>query len=395
MRIGIVLFNTPGYSETFFHSKINGLQEKGIEVRLFCYYKKDDFELCPVIESRKVSQNTLIQSWRFIMEFVLLLPYLFRVIRYIRLERNEGTEWTELFKRIYLNSNLLKANLDWLYFGFATMALGSETVAKAIGAKMVVSFRGSDMAVYPVKNPGCYTMLWKYLDKVHTISMSLLVLSKKHSMPESIPWMKIPPAIDASVFQPFNQEFSQNDKPVFMTTGRLHWIKGYIPTLEALAILKAQGFDFIYKIVGEGEEYERIAFSAYQLGLKENVLFLGRLSHSQVKKELENADIYLQYSIHEGFCNSVLEAQAMGKLCIVSNGGGLAENVLHEETGWVVPKYSPELLAQRIERVLSMSSEEKKRISQNAIARVRREFNIEKQQREFLEFYEIEANEKG
>lgn len=395
MKIGIILFNTPGYSETFFRSKINGLQEKGIEVRLFCYYKKDDFELCPVVESRKVSQNTLIQTWRFIMEFVLLLPYLSRVIRYIRLERNEGTEWTELFKGIYLNANLLKANLDWLYFGFATMTLGSETVAKAIGAKMAVSFRGSDMAVYPVKKPGCYTMLWKYLDKVHTISMSLLVLSEKHSMPESIPWMKIPPAIDTSVFQPFNQEFSQNDKPVFMTTGRLHWIKGYIPTLEALAILKAQGFDFIYKIVGEGEEYERIAFSAYQLGLKDNVRFLGRLPHSQVKKELENADIYLQYSIHEGFCNSVLEAQAMGKLCIVSNGGGLAENVLHEETGWVVPKNSPELLAHRIERVLSLSSEEKKRISQNAIARVRREFNIEKQQREFLEFYEIEANEKG
>lgn len=395
MKIGIILFNTPGYSETFFRSKIKGLQENGVEVRLFCYNKEDDFLLCPVIESRKVSQNTLIQTWRFIKEFVLLSPHLSRVIRYIRLERNERTEWTELFKRIYLNSNLLKANLDWLYFGFATMALGSETVAKAIGAKMAVSFRGSDMAVYPVKNPGCYTMLWKYLDKVHTISMSLLVLSKKHSMPESIPWMKIPPAIDASVFQPFNQEFSQNDKSVFMTTGRLHWIKGYIPTLEALAILKAQGFDFIYKIVGEGEEYERIAFSAYQLGLKDNVRFLGRLSHSQVKKELENADIYLQYSIHEGFCNSVLEAQAMGKLCIVSNGGGLAENVLHEETGWVVSKYSPELLAQRIERVLSMSSEEKKRISQNAIARVRKEFNIEKQQREFLEFYEIEANEKG
>src|SRR5690554_6045256 len=169
MKIGIILFNTPGYSETFFRSKIKGLQENGVEVRLFCYNKEDDFLLCPVIESRKVSQNTLIQTWRFIKEFVLLSPHLSRVIRYIRLERNERTEWTELFKRIYLNSNLLKANLDWLYFGFATMALGSETVAKAIGAKMAVSFRGSDMAVYPVKNPGCYTMLWKYLDKVHTI----------------------------------------------------------------------------------------------------------------------------------------------------------------------------------------------------------------------------------
>lgn len=393
--IGLVLFNTPGYSETFFRSKIKGLQENGVEVRLFCYNKTDDFVLCPVTESPKVSHNLLIQSWNFAREFVLLLPHLPTVIRYIKLERKEETDWIELIKKLYLNAYLLKAKIDWLHFGFTTLALGSETVAKAIGAKMAVSFRGFDMIVYPIKNPDCYKILWKYLDKAHTISQNLLVLARNHGMPDSILYVKISPAINIGVFQSSRPHSPQKEKPIFMTTGRLHWIKGYIPTLEALAILKTQGFDFIYKIVGEGEEYERIAFSAYQLGLKDNVRFLGRLPHSQVKKELENADIYLQYSIHEGFCNSVLEAQAMGKLCIVSNGGGLAENVLHEETGWVVPKYSPELLAQRIERVLSMSSEEKKRISQNAIDRVRREFNIEKQQREFLEFYEIEANEKG
>lgn len=393
MKLGFVLFNSPGYSETFFRSKIKGLQENGVEVRLFCYNKKEDFELCPVVESRKVSHNKIIQGWRSIKEFVLLMPHLSRVIRYIGLERKEGTEWPEIFKKIYLNSNLLKANLDWLHFGFATMVLGSETVAKAIGAKMAVSLRGSDMAVYPVKNPDCYTLLWKYVDKVHAISLSLLVMAEKHGMPVSITSMKISPAIDTSVFKSFDPEFSPKDKPIFMTTGRLHWIKGYVPTLEALALLKAQGFDFIYKIVGEGEEYERIAFSAYQLGLKDRVQFLGRLPYSQVKKELEDADIYLQYSIHEGFCNSVLEAQSMGKLCIVSNGGGLSENVLHNQTGWVVPKYSPQLLAEQIKKVLLMDVQTKTTISKNALERVRREFNVEKQQQQFLEFYEIEGKD--
>ncbi|MBK7870836.1 MAG: glycosyltransferase family 4 protein [Saprospiraceae bacterium] len=52
----------------------------------------------------------------------------------------------------------------------------------------------------------------------------------------------------------------------------------------------------------------------------------------------EKADIYLQYSIQEGFCNAVLEAQAMGLLCIVSDAEGLPENILHGQTGWVVPK---------------------------------------------------------
>ncbi len=388
IKIGLVLSSTPGYSETFFRSKIEGLQENGARVTLFCQSKKKDFTLCPVVEGAKVSRNPIIQAWYFIKVFAGLLPYVCTVLKYVRIERKEKTSWGQLLKKIYLNAHILKHKLDWLHFGFATMALGKETVAKTIGAKMAVSFRGFDIAVYPVKNPGCYKILWKYVDKVHTISISLLQLAKKHGLPDNTAYMKITPAIETTLFQTETLNVYKNERVVLMTTGRLHWIKGYVTTLEALAILKLQGFEFTYKIVGEGVEYERIAFAAYQLGLKDEVNFMGRVPHDQIQKELEAADIYLQYSIQEGFCNAVLEAQAMGKLCIVGDGGGLSENVLHEQTGWVVPKYSPELLAEQIKRVLLLDVEEKNRISKSAIERVRKEFNVEKQQKEFLTFYE-------
>lgn len=389
MKIGILLSNTPSYSETFFNSKIKGLQENGMEVRLYCQNKKDDFTLCTVILSPRVSRNPLLQLWCFIREFTLLLPHLPAVFHYIKLERKEGSSLIQILKRIYLNAYLLKSKLDWLHYGFATMALGSETVAKAIGAKMAVSFRGFDIAVYPVKNPGCYKILWKYVDKVHTISNDLLVLAEKLGLPESVIVEKITPAIDVNLFQSISQDISKIDKVIFMTTGRLHWKKGFLQTIEALSILKKQGLDFTYKIVGEGPEYERIAFVAHQLGLKDNVVFLGKLAHAEVKKQLESATIYLQYSIQEGFCNAVLEAQSMGKLCIVSNAEGLSENVLDGKTGWVVPKFAPEALAKTIQDVIALSQEQKESISQNAQRRVIEEFNIEKQQREFINFYTI------
>ncbi len=392
MRVGIVLSNTPGYSETFFNSKIKGLQNSGAEVLLFCQSKKDDFTLCPVFESPKVSRNPFLQAGYFFNEFFQLLPHLSAVLRFIQLERKEGTSSVQIFKKIYLNAHLLKAKLDWLHFGFATMALGSETVAKAIGAKMAISFRGFDIAIYPVKHPGCYKTLWKYVDKVHTISNDLLVLAKKHGLPENIPVEKITPAIDVALFQSALQDFNSEEKIVFMTTGRLHWKKGFVQTIEALAILKARGLDFTYKIIGEGTEHERIAFAAYQLGLKENVQFLGKLPHTEVKKQLETASIYLQYSIQEGFCNAVLEAQAMGKLCIVSNAEGLSENVLDGKTGWVVPKYSPKALAEKIQKVIALSAEKKASISQNAQKRVKEKFNIEKQQSEFVNFYKTKSS---
>lgn len=186
--------------------------------------------------------------------------------------------------------------------------------------------------------------------------------------------------------------FNRNQQPQtnilqITTIARLHWIKGLEYTLEALSKLKNEGIEFEYTIIGDGIEKERLLFAAYQLGIKENVNFVGKLPQTEVKKALEKTDIYLQYSIQEGFCNAVLEAQAIGLLCIVSDAEGLSENVLDKQTGWVIEKRKPELLAQKIKEVMLLSSLEKDRIRTNATGRVQQEFNLEKQQLEFINFY--------
>lgn len=392
MTIGIILSKPPGYSETFFNSKIKGLKENGYRIVLFTGPTQEKYGGCTHIKSPKVYKYFLLQVFKMFLVGFQLLPHLKAVRYYFKLERAHGSSLKRVLEKTYLNSELLKFKGDWLHYGFATLALDRELVAKAVGAKMGVSFRGFDVVVYPVKNPGCYQVLWKYVDKIHTISDYLLRLAKDHGLPENISYEKITPAVDINSFQPIPDNFSPSTKLVFISTARLHWIKGLVHTIEALSILKNKGFDFTYKIIGEGEEYERIAFAAFQLGLKNEVEFLGKLSHENVKIELESATIYLQYSIQEGFCNAVLEAQAMGKLCIVSNAGGLTENVQHEETGWVVPKYSPHLLAEQIRKVLLMDDELKMKISRNAIARVKGEFNIKKQTKEFIEFFRDNSN---
>lgn len=99
MRIGLVLSNTPAYSETFFNSKIKGLLEHGVDVRLYCQSKKEDFTICPVFISPRVSRNPLLQFWYFIKEFTLLLPHLPAVFHYINLERKERTGFLQILKK--------------------------------------------------------------------------------------------------------------------------------------------------------------------------------------------------------------------------------------------------------------------------------------------------------
>ena len=109
-------------------------------------------------------------------------------------------------------------------------------------------------------------------------------------------------------------------------------------TLEALAILNKRNISYEYIIIGEGECREQLLYTIDDLGLNECVHLLGAVEHDQIKKYYLKSHIYIQYSIQEGFCNSVLEAQAMGLLTFVSNAEGLSENVINDKTAGLYQK---------------------------------------------------------
>ena len=217
-----------------------------------------------------------------------------------------------------------------------------------------------------------------------------MVAAKKQGLTDYIPKVMIQPSIDLDYFNIKGKKWKKinvRGKIHFLTVARLHWKKGLEYTLQALAILKEKNILFQYTIIGEGQERERLIFAVHQLGLDSQVAFAGTVPHQDIRKYYEEADIYLQYSIQEGFCNAVLEAQALGLLTIVSDAEGLPENVIHGETGWVVPKRSPKLLGEKIEHVLTMNDAKLIQLQKNAMVRVKKEFNLEKQSQEFHNFF--------
>jgi colanic acid/amylovoran biosynthesis glycosyltransferase len=389
MRIGLIIPAVPGYSETFFRNKIEGLQKYGVEVLLFASGAVKNFDLCPYYPQAPVHGLFPI---KWLLTFYSMLRAIFRnphaVWKLFQLERHYGASAFSVFKKILANSHILQHRLDWLHFGFGTMAIGRENLAKAMGAKMAVSLRGFDISIYPLKNPGCYKQLWNRLDQLHIISDDLLDLAIKNGLDPKTPVIKITPAIDVEKFKRKTAMTEILHQPLrLLTVARLHWKKGLEHTLQAVALLKQQGVSFHYTIIGDGEEYERLIFTAHQLGIQDQVHFTGKKSPEEVKQAMEETDIYLQYSISEGFCNAVLEAQAMGCLCVVSDAGGLPENVLHGETGWVVPKRRPDLLAEQLLDILSQSPDFLQQVRTRAISRTQAEFGLEKQIRSFMEFY--------
>jgi colanic acid/amylovoran biosynthesis glycosyltransferase len=389
MNIGLVLSKTPGYSETFFLSKIEGLKTSGFDVTLFVQKTNPSFNLCNVIEAPKTYKNNpLLQLFKVIFElFGFLIRFPKRLGKFITLERQVHRTWTQIIKNIYNNAHLLKSDMDWLHFGFATMAVQSEHVAKAIGAKMAVSFRGFDIDVYPENHPNCYDVLWNQVDKVHSISDYLLKKGYQLGLSSETHFDIITPAIDVSQFTRDHYVFSKNTIKI-VTVARLHPIKDLKFAIDAMAILKTHAIYFEYHIIGDGQEHDVLQARINNYELDPVVTLLGKKSHVEVGEALKNADIYLQYSASEGFCNAVLEAQAVGILCLVSDGGALPENVIHKETGWVIPKKNPEALANAILKVINLTDEVKRKISGNAQERVRSSFNLNTQREKFKAFYE-------
>lgn len=389
MRIGLVLPAVSGYSETFFSNKIKGLEANGYTVILFVNSSNNDTKITNKIKvAPKLSGNVIrVAAISFYKLFHSLIFHFKASKRLFLLDRADGIGFFQRLKNIIVNHHILSESLDWLHFGFGTMAINRENVAAAIGAKMAVSFRGFDIAIYPVKNLDCYKKLWTKVDKIHIISDDISDLVFKHGFNGQTPIIKITPAIDTTLFKNEIKDLSTT-KINFITIARLHWKKGLEYTLEALALLKKEGVSFHYTIIGEGEEYERLKFAAYQLDIVDCVTFTGKISHKAVKNLLEKATIYLQYSIQEGFCNAVLEAQAMGLLCIVSDAEGLSENVLNKVTGFIVPMRNSISLVNKIKEVLQMRNDEIKVIKINSITRVVKEFNLSSQIKEFVTFYE-------
>jgi len=385
LSIGLILPALPGYSETFIHSKINGLLHHGFKVSLFVA-GKGNLKSIPVTVPVyfQININNKIGMFSTLITSFILHPLI--CIRFIKLEKSSHGNWLRGFKNLIINSHIIGKNLDWLHFGFATMGIQRENVARAIGAKSAVSFRGYDIGLYPHKHPNCYSLLWQEIDKVHTISDDLYQKAVDLGLDPIIPYEKITPAINIDFFKS-NIDKDLHNPLRILTVGRLTWKKGYEYALKALVLLKNAKINFEYHIVGEGHYREAIMYAIYQLGLTKNVMLTGQIPALEVKNEMKWADIYIQPSIQEGFCNAVLEAQAMGLLCIVTDADGLSENILDGKTGWVVQKRSPEELSKKIINILTMDDNRLNQIRKYAVKRVINEFNLEFQSQLFRDFY--------
>lgn len=109
---------------------------------------------------------------------------------------------------------------------------------------------------------------------------------------------------------------------------------------ELYAIAQLEGVTLV--LVGDGPDRENLEgiFSGTR------TIFWGALFGEELSQMYASVDVFLTASRSETFGLTVVEAMASGLACVVIDGNGTRDNVVHEETGFIAS--SPDEMAQYV-----------------------------------------------
>jgi len=153
--------------------------------------------------------------------------------------------------------------------------------------------------------------------------------------------------IDPTRFQPGDEVPSYD----LILTGRLAEVKRIDVFLHAVRIVADRIPNVKAVIVGDGQGRERLQALSADLGIDRNVEFVGH--RNAVEDWLRRSRIFVLTSDSEGLSLSMMEAMMCGLPAVVSDVGDLADLVENGVTGYLVPRRSPQLFAERIVELLS------------------------------------------
>lgn len=319
-------------------------------------------------------------------------------IPHIALNVNSKNPLT-IIKNSYLLEDIIKEyKVKIVHARSRAPAWSAYLAAKRANAKFITTFHG----IYKVNN-----FLKLHYNKIMTKGEVIIAVSnfvkehiiKTYNTPES-KIKVIHRGVDLDYFSMNNIEHNIRDKfrekylsptntPIILLPARMTEWKGHMVLIEALN--KIKHLNFYCLIVGDLSKHpnfvKRVKELIYEYKIQSKVQIFG--NENNMLGLYSIADIVLCPSIQpEAFGRVVIEGQAMEKLVIATNIGGVAETIKDKVTGFHIPPNDPEFLAQTIEYALSiLGTDEYSRICDNAKKSVIDNFSLNSMLNKILDVY--------
>ena len=170
----------------------------------------------------------------------------------------------------------------------------------------------------------------------------------------------------------------------FLSMGRLDFEKRVDQTIRAFASLPVDTPAQL-TILGDGLCRPELEALSRRLGQEGRIVFTGAVG--DVMPYLNEADVYVSTSVSEGMSNALLEAMSNGVMPVVSQVSGVDELVEEGVTGFLFPPGDETAVANRLEKSLAMTVEERRATGEAARDAIRARFSLEKVAERHLALY--------
>ncbi|MEZ5830595.1 MAG: glycosyltransferase family 4 protein [Dongiaceae bacterium] len=167
-----------------------------------------------------------------------------------------------------------------------------------------------------------------------------------------------------------------------LSVGRAVPKKGYGDLLQALALLPREA-QWHFHHIGGGPLLDDLKSLAETLQIADLVTWQGSAPQEQVLEAYRAADIFVLASCiaedgdRDGLPNVLMEAQSQKLAVVATNLPGIAELVVPNETGLLVPPSAPENLSGALLRLMR-DADLRARLAEAGYRRVRAQFSLER-----------------
>ncbi|WJY26415.1 glycosyltransferase [Sporosarcina trichiuri] len=174
----------------------------------------------------------------------------------------------------------------------------------------------------------------------------------------------------------------ENKKISILHVGRFSEQKNHSELIENFKIICNEMPNITLKLIGSGHLEKTVKDKVKDLGLENNVEFLG--TKANVFPYLNDADIFILPSLWEGMPITLIEAMATGLPIVATNVGGVPDMIEHRVTGLLVNNKREEI----VEAVLELIRDSELRNKLGESAKVAsKKFSVTNMKAEYVKIY--------
>ena len=360
-RIGYLLHHFPRITDTFIRREIRSLQKLGTDVRVISVWKPTQFEIPDILTEWLQHTQFVLPRSTFSIALVVLTVATRSPIRFVAAARlalstaRPGIRGL-LYQSFYfveaiLVADLLRSNAIAHVHNHVGDHSGIVTMlaAKLAGIGYSISFHG-----WPVFFDAKYSRIKEkvrgaqFTRSISYFCRSQLMMFSECDDPTSFKIVHC--GLDV---EKYNYRAPRQEIKYLLCVTRLSPEKGLTFLIHAVSLLRAKGYDLELRLAGDGPTKEHLKKLASEIGIAEQVRFIGFLNEEGIIRELRDSDLFVLPSFIEGIPVSAMEAMAVGVPVIATNIAGTSELIEDGRNGILIRPSDSEALVDAVIRMIN------------------------------------------